>query len=293
MTGKAENLGQGIRRLIAPNPSVMTEKGTNTYLVGSQEICVIDPGPEIETHLDAIQQAASGAPITRILVTHAHRDHSALARRLKDLTGAAVLAFGGPTDGRSETMQALATAGEIGGGEGLDETFRPDGIVAHGDMISHEDTAIEVLHTPGHFAGHLSFALGNVIFTGDAIMGWSTSLISPPDGDVGAFRRSCLAIGERKESVLYPGHGAPVTEPRARIAELLAHRAVREAQIIEAIEKGHRNLSAISEAVYGPLVANRHSIASRNTLAHLIDLWQQNRVTIDDEPSLATQWHPA
>ena len=297
MTGQAENpvidLGDDIRCLIAPNPSPMTERGTNTYLVGTDRVAVIDPGPDLDAHLDAILIATVGQTITHILITHAHRDHSSLAPRLHKATGAPIYGYGPPTSGRSATMQALAQAGGIGGGEGLDTSFAPDHLLRQDDVLDVSGAPLVVHETPGHFAGHLSFELGKTVFTGDTVMGWSSSLISPPDGDAGAFRRSCEALANLDATRLLPGHGAPVTNPGHRIAELIAHRAGREAQILQALHQGHRTLPSITSAVYGPLDDKTHAIASRNTLAHLIDLWEQNRVQSNDKPSLTTRWQPA
>ncbi|MEL7344079.1 MAG: MBL fold metallo-hydrolase [Pseudomonadota bacterium] len=271
----------------------MTHRGTNTYLVGSTKIAVIDPGPDISEHLDAILMATIGQTITHILITHAHRDHSALAPRLHAATGAPILGYGPATSGRSPTMQALAAAGDIGGGEGLDADFAPDQRIGQSDVVELGPAHVVVHETPGHFAGHLSFEWGATVFTGDTVMGWSSSLISPPDGDAGAYRRSCMKLAKLGAARFLPGHGAAVATPGPRIGELLAHRASREAQIISAIETGHRTLNSITRSVYGELDANVLHVASRNTLAHLIDLWEQNRLAIQGQPTLGTLWHPA
>lgn len=287
MAGKAENLGQSIRRLIAPNPSPMTERGTNTYFVGDGPVAVIDPGPEIDAHLDAILAQAPGT-ITHILVTHAHRDHSTLAPRLSAATGAPIYGFGPPRAGRSATMEALSD--QIGGGEGLDEAFAPDHVLGQGDTLSVGPLTLTAHHTPGHFAGHLSFQLGSTVFTGDTVMGWSTSLISPPDGDAGAFRRSCQALAALNAARLLPGHGDAVDDPAARIAHLLTHRAGREAQILDALAEGHHALMDITTRVYGEIDKRLLPAASRNTLAHLIDLWEQNRIATEGKPRENSRW---
>ncbi|MCB2137247.1 MAG: MBL fold metallo-hydrolase, partial [Rhodobacteraceae bacterium] len=189
--GRAVTLAPGLRRVLAPNPSPMTFRGTNTYILGEDAVAVIDPGPESEAHLAALLAAIGDAGrISHILVTHAHLDHSPLARRLARLSGAPVLAFGAAEDGRSARMAALAASGHAGGGEGVDTAFRPDCRLSDGDRIEGAGWVLEAIHTPGHFAGHLSFLWGDRVFSGDHVMGWASSLVSPPDGDMGAYMRS-------------------------------------------------------------------------------------------------------
>lgn len=269
----------GLRRVLAPNPSPMTFRGTNTYLLGRTEIAVIDPGPDDPAHLEAILGALTrGQRITAILVTHSHLDHSPLARPLAQATGAPVLAAGPSDWGRRPAMQALAEAGVVGGGEGVDLAFRPDRRIGEGDTVSGDGWTVEVMHTPGHMANHLAFAWNRALFSGDLVMGWATSLISPPDGDLTAFMTSVARLGARGDRVHYPGHGDPVADPAARCAELLAHRRTREAQIREALA-GLEAASAaeLAARIYTDVPRALLPAAERNVLAHLIDLAERNQ----------------
>jgi glyoxylase-like metal-dependent hydrolase (beta-lactamase superfamily II) len=271
-------LETGLRCVTAPNPSPMTAQGTNTYLLGEGEVAVIDPGPAIPSHLDAIMGAlAPGERIGAILVTHSHRDHSPLAQSLAQKTGAPIMAAGPSNWGRSATMAALATAGAVGGGEGVDPDFDPDQRIGDGEVIAGPWGEIAVLHTPGHMANHLSFAWQGALFTGDLVMGWSTSLVSPPDGDMGAFMRSCARLLGRDDRVYFPGHGAAVDAPQARVQTLIAHRLHREAQIIAALgTRPGATASALAHTIYTDLAPALLPAAARNVLAHLIDLSERN-----------------
>ena len=212
--GQPVDIITGVRRLLAPNPSPMTFHGTNTYLVGDTDLAVIDPGPDSPDHLAAIMGAVGAhQQITHILVTHAHIDHSPLARALARATGAPVLAYGDASAGRSLVMQQLAAQGLAGGGEGVDHAFVPDLCIPHGAVVSGPDWTLEAIWTPGHFGNHLCFAFDDILFTGDLVMGWASSLVSPPDGDLTDFMASCAALRGRKDRVYLPGHGDAVTEP--------------------------------------------------------------------------------
>lgn len=283
--GTAVELEPGVRLVLAPNPSPMTFWGTNTYLLGTDEIVVIDPGPDDPRHLAAIRTAAEGARFSAILVTHAHRDHSPLAARLSRETGAPVLAFGLPDAGRSTVMARLAAEGDLGGGEGVDDAFRPDALLSDGDSIPFGGTGLRVLHTPGHFAGHLAFVLGDAVFTGDHVLGWASTFVSPPDGDVAAFMATSERLRAREDRVFYPGHGAPVTDPSDRLDWLMAHRRARETAILSAMNMTPLSISEITTRVYTDVEPRMLPAAERNVLAHLVDLWEQNRVVA--EPVLA------
>ncbi|MEM6499777.1 MAG: MBL fold metallo-hydrolase [Pseudomonadota bacterium] len=267
-------------RVRAPNPSPMTYTGTNTYLIGRTDVVVIDPGPNLPEHLHAILEALPlGARITHILVTHAHSDHAGLCSALAEATGAPVLAAGPPEFGRSPLMQALAAKGGLGGGEGVETGFLPDKTLAHGDAVLLDNMQIDVLATPGHMANHLSFAWRDILFSGDLVMGWSTSLVSPPDGDMTSFMASLAMLQTRNERIYHPGHGEPVLAPQERVAELIAHRQSREAQITRALaEIGPATASDLAHAIYTDTPAALLPAAARNVLAHLIDLKQKSRV---------------
>ncbi|AYE86215.1 MBL fold metallo-hydrolase [Sulfitobacter sp. D7] len=277
--GLAETLEPGLRRIVAPNPSPMTYRGTNTYLLGQSEVAVIDPGPDSPAHLDAILAALQpGQRISHIIVTHTHLDHSPLARPLAARTGAEVWAFGNATAGRSPVMQGLAEAGLMGGGEGVDHEFIPDHTLADGDVLEGESWALEVLHTPGHIGNHLCLAWGDACLTADHIMGWATSLVSPPDGDLTDFMTSCEKLAARQWRVFYPGHGAPVLDPNTRLDWLVAHRRAREASILEALNAGPATAEDLARVIYTETPAALLGAATRNVLAHLVDLTGRGRV---------------
>jgi hydroxyacylglutathione hydrolase len=284
--GRPVELEPGLRLILAPNPSPMTHWGTNTYLVGHGPVAVVDPGPDDPVHLAALRNALAGAPVAAILVTHAHRDHSPLAPRLAVETGAPVLAFGPPEAGRSTLMAALAAEGDLGGGEGVDTGFRPDATLADGDRVDVGDLVLHVLHTPGHFAGHLAFALGDAVLTGDHVMDWASTLVSPPDGDVARFLETSARLRARADRIFYPGHGAPVRDPAGRLDWLMAHRRAREAAILGALADGPALLPEITSRVYRDVPPAMLPAAARNVLAHLVDLTAWGVVKAD--PALSS-----
>ena len=268
-----ETLESGLRRLVAPNPSPMTYRGTNTYLLGKTALAVIDPGPQDLTHLDAILAAVGpDQHISHIIVTHTHLDHSPLARDLSQRCGAPILAFGDAHAGRSDVMQHLAAAGTVGGGEGIDTDFKPDQIVTDGEIIMGEGWQLEVLHTPGHIGNHISLAWNDACFTADHVMGWASSLVSPPDGDLTDFMQSCARLQQRNWRVFYPGHGGQIETPAARLEWLVRHRRAREASILELLEQGPSSAPILAAAIYSETPRALIGAATRNVLAHLIDL---------------------
>jgi glyoxylase-like metal-dependent hydrolase (beta-lactamase superfamily II) len=258
----------------------MTYWGTNTYMIGKGAVAVIDPGPKDSRHLDAILSALSpGESISHIFVTHAHLDHSALAPDLARATGAPVLAFGPAQAGRSARMQALAQEITLTGGEGVDTGFRPDRCLADAEVVTADSWSLEAIHTPGHMANHLCFAWGNTLFSADHVMGWASSLVSPPDGDMGDYIGSLRRLSARDWHVALPGHGAPIEDPSARIAELIAHRADREAAILSALSKAPSRIPDLVEHLYSETPRALFPAASRNVFAHLLQLHDEGRVT--------------
>lgn len=281
--GTPETLEPGLRRIVAPNPSPMTYRGTNTYLLGDREIAVIDPGPDMPAHLEAILAALTpGQRITHIIVTHTHLDHSPLAKPLSARTGAPVWAFGDAEAGRSPVMRDLAQSVLLGGGEGVDHGFEPDHCLADGDILRGDGWELEVLHTPGHIGNHISLALGDACLTADHVMGWATSLVSPPDGDLTDFMASCEKLAARQWRVFYPGHGAPVTEPNARLNWLMSHRRAREASILAQLADGPADAETLARAIYTETPTALLGAATRNVLAHLVDLMGRDRVAPED-----------
>lgn len=269
-----------IRRITAPNPSPLTGEGTNTYVLGTGRVAVIDPGPADDAHLDAI--LASLTPdevISHILITHPHLDHSALAPRLARRADAPILGFGRATDGRTEVMQSLAAAGFTGGGEGLDPHFTPDLVLRDGDWVAGDGWSVQALHTPGHLGSHLCFACDQVLFSGDHVMGWSTTVVSPPDGDMGAYMASLERLLGQGWSQLLPGHGPAVTDPQQRVQDLIRHRRGREAEILAALKAGPSDSAGLTGRIYVGLDPKLFPAARRNVLAHLIDLHDKGLIT--------------
>jgi glyoxylase-like metal-dependent hydrolase (beta-lactamase superfamily II) len=271
--GVVEELEPGLRRILAPNPSPMTFRGTNTYILGTRDLAVIDPGPLDQGHLMALMAAVGpGQHISQIIVTHSHLDHSTLAHPLAERTGAAVLAFGDAFAGRSPVMQALTREGLAGGGEGVDAGFKPDHCLRDGERLSGSGWDLTVLHTPGHIGNHICLGWQDRCFTADHVMGWASSLVSPPDGDLTDFMGSCDRLLEGNWRVFYPGHGAPIPDPRARVEWLMAHRRAREASIIQALSGAPRTAASLATEIYTEVPQALLGAATRNVLAHLIDL---------------------
>ena len=263
-------------RILAPNPSPLTGPGTTTFLIGQDHVAVIDPGPDDDAHLEAIVAQGRGR-IGHIFVTHAHLDHSQGAARLSRMTGAPVLAFGTAAEGRSAINARLAASGMIHGGEGLDMDFIPDIHLQDDQQITTPDWSLRALHTPGHAAGHLCLAWGDTIFCGDLLMGWSSTLISPPDGDLIDYFRSLDRLRQLSPARMLPTHGAPIEDPLSRIDELARHRRHRTAQIMTALRQAPDTAVGLARRLYDvpePL----YPAAQRNILSHLIALTQLGAV---------------
>lgn len=279
--GAVEETAPGVRRILCNNPSAFTFRGTNTYLIGRGRVAVLDPGPADEAHLAAILAALHGEVVTHILVSHTHRDHSPGARALAAATGAPMLGF----------APHLTPAGE--GGEGGDHDFQPDIRLADGEAVEGGDWRLTALHTPGHCGNHLCFALegSGILFSADHVMSWSTSVVSPPDGDMAAYMRSLerLQAREGQDRMLLPGHGPAITEPVPFLAALAAHREKREERVIAALaNKGRATADELVGPVYGPMDPRLIRAAGRSLLAHLIKLEAEGVVRRDGEA-----WRPA
>ncbi len=289
--GQPVVLAPGLRRVLAPNPSPLTGAGTNTYILGEGRVAVIDPGPALPSHLDAILAAlAPGERVSHILVTHAHLDHSPLARPLAMQSGAPVLAFGPAGAGRSARMDRLAGLGGLGGGEGVDAEFAPDVRIADGETVAGDGWRLVALHTPGHFGNHLCFLWESAAFSGDHVMGWSSSLVSPPDGDMGAYMASLDRLAHQAPSRLYPGHGDPVGDAMSRIRELAAHRRDREASIRALLAEGPASAETLAARIYTETPPALLPAAARNVLAHLLDLMERNLVMAEGAPGILTRF---
>ena len=264
-TGIAMPLSPLVARVLAPNPSPFTYTGTQTYLAGAHDVAVIDPGPDDPAHLAALTAAIAGRPVVAILCTHTHRDHSPAARPLSDATGAPIIGCA-PLTLDDDGPRADAA---------FDAAYRPDRVLGDGDRVSGQGWTLEAVTTPGHTSNHLCFALieEQALFTGDHVMGWSTSVISPPDGDMSAYMRSMQRLLDRDDSVYYPAHGEPIDNPQRLVRGMMGHRKQREGQILRFLERN--GTSAITDMVaemYKGVDPRLHPAAGRSVLAHLIDL---------------------
>ncbi len=271
-----------IRRVIARNGGPFTFHGTGTYIVGKGRVAIIDPGPDLDEHVAALLRAVEGETVTHLLVTHTHRDHSPAARRLKEALGAPTLGFG-PHGG-----EAAGEAVE----EGADHDFVPDIRLNHGDVVAGAGWSFEAVHTPGHTSNHLCFALKEerALFCGDHVMGWSTTVVSPPDGDMRAYRASLTALLGRDEAIYWPTHGAPVRDPKAHVAALLEHRAEREAQIIACLNGDIATIPEMVRRLYKDVDPRLHGAAGRSVLAHLIELVERGSVASEGVPSIGARY---
>ena len=283
--GVAEEVAPGVRRVTCRNPSAMTFTGTRSYLVGHGDLALIDPGPEDRAHLAAIAAALEpGERIAHILVTHSHVDHSPGARAVAEATGAPVHAFGPHGAGLSETMRRLkADRVALGGGEGGDGGFRPDHAMTGGETVGASGWALTALYTPGHLSNHICLALEGtgIQFTCDTVMGWATTLVSPPEGDMAAFMATLRRLAGRSGDRLYlPGHGHPVTDPAAMLAFQIAHREERMAQILAGLAAGPADAAGLARAIYTDVDPALLPAARRNVLATLIGLLDEGRVAV-------------
>ncbi|MFV0475666.1 MAG: MBL fold metallo-hydrolase [Pikeienuella sp.] len=285
--GVAVRLAPQVRRVTAPNPSAMTFTGTQSYIVGEGEVAVIDPGPVSAAQAQAILGAlAPGERVGAILVTHTHVDHSPGVAALKAATGAPSYGFGRHGAGESETMARLrATGAEFGGGEGADRDFTPDEIMGDGAALEIGGARLTALHTPGHLSNHIAFDLaGAGVFTGDLVMGWATTLVSPPEGDMAAFMASMARMTARDDRVFWPGHGHPVEDPAGMLAYQIGHRRSREAQIAAALgATGEATPAALTALIYTDVDQRLLPMAERNVFAHLLGMITEGRVETDGE----------
>jgi len=264
-----------ISRIVADNPGPFTFKGTGVYIVGKDEVAVIDPGPDDASHVDALKRALKDRHVTHILVTHTHTDHSPAAKPLKEWSGAKTYAFGPHGSGKLDDGVRVE--------EGGDMQFVPDMRVKDGEIIKGNGFTFECVFTPGHTSNHMCYALKeeNALFTGDHVMGWSTTVVTPPDGDMTQYMASVKKLMARSDAVLYPTHGAPVTDPKPFLAAYLEHRLDRERQILACIREGLPTIPQMVARMYADVDKRLHPAASRSVLAHLIQLEQEGRVVND------------
>ena len=263
-TGVPVQLEPLVTRVLAPNPSPFTFTGTQTHLVGTTELAVIDPGPDEPAHVAALLAAIAGRPVGAIVVTHHHRDHSPATRPLALATGAPIVGAA-PVHVSDDGPRADAA---------FDRDYRPDCALADGDSIAGEGWTLQAVATPGHTSNHLAFALleTGALFAGDHVMGWSTTVVSPPDGDMSAYMASLDKLLAREDLVYYPGHGEQIDNPRRLVRGLLGHRKQREGQILRLLGDGAQPIAAMVARMYVALDPRLVPAAERSVLAHLYDL---------------------
>lgn len=271
-------IAPGIRRVLARNPNAFTFHGTGTYLIGRGSVAVIDPGPMIDEHVEAILAATAGEKITHILITHTHNDHSPAAAPLKARTGAPTYGFGPHGSGR------LADGVDVE--EGGDMSFAPDVVLRDGDVISGDGFKFEALFTPGHTSNHVCFGLREqaALFCGDHVMGWSTTVIAPPDGDMAQYFSSLDKLLKRNDKTYYPTHGNSIASPDTFVRLLIEHRHARERQIEECLRRGIVTIPDMVRVIYSEVDKRLHPAASRSVLAHLQHIVVTGRARADDAP---------
>ena len=275
LSGSVERLSPLVRRVLAPNPSPFTFTGTQTYIVGTGDVAVIDPGPAIREHVEALLAAIGSEGVTAIVCTHTHRDHSPATRPLKQATGAPIIGCA-PLSLEDEGPRADAA---------FDPDYAPDRVLREGEALRGEGWTLEAVATPGHTSNHLCLALPEerALFTGDHVMGWSTTIVSPPDGDMAAYMASLAKLQDRDDLVYYPAHGPAVDTPRKLLRGLILHRRQREAQILGELRKGEQRIAPMVARLYRQIDAGLHPAAERSVLAHLIDLLARGLVVQEGE----------
>jgi glyoxylase-like metal-dependent hydrolase (beta-lactamase superfamily II) len=281
---KPEPVAPGVRRVLAPNAGPFTFTGTCTYIVGDGEVAIIDPGPDDPAHLQAVLDAVRGERVSHILVTHSHLDHSPGAAAIKAATGAKIFAEGPhrasrtPRPGEERVLEA-----------GADWDFAPDVRLKDGEVIEGRGYGIEAVFTPGHAANHLAFALqgSNILFSGDHVMGWSTSIVAPPDGSMADYVASLHKLKARPETRYFPGHGPEVADALPYVDRLIAHRVARETAILRRLESGDADIPALVRAIYLGLDPRLIKAAELTTFAHVEDLVARGKIATDGEPAFA------
>jgi len=287
--GVSDRLSPLVRRVVAPNPGPFTFRGTNTYIIGAGEsVAVLDPGPLLMEHVDALCAEIGEARVSHILITHTHNDHSPAAAPLKERTGAETYAFGPHGAGRAPSDMPMME-------EGGDRNFQPDHLVKHGDMIAGDGFTIECVFTPGHTSNHMCFALREekALFTGDHIMSWSTSVVVPPDGHMGSYMDSLALLLERDDELYCPAHGEVIKKPKAFVRAFITHRRQRAAKIKLCLEEGMSDIRKMVAQIYQHVDKRLHPAAAMTTLAHLQYMAEAGQVRYEGNGGLDSVWELA
>ncbi|MFP1631713.1 MBL fold metallo-hydrolase [Zhengella sp. ZM62] len=288
--GAAVPVAEHVLRVTVNNPGPFTFHGTNSYIVGRDTLAVIDPGPQDEAHFHALMQAIGGRPVSHILVSHTHKDHSPLARRLAAATGATIAAEGPHRPARPLNI------GEVNPLDASADTdFDPDIRMADGAVIEGDGWAIRAIHTPGHTANHVAFALEGtgILFSADHVMAWATTIVAPPDGAMADFMTSLDALMQRDDTLYLPGHGGPVTRPAQFLRGLRTHRRMRERAILERLKAGDRTIPEMVAKIYRDTDPRLHGAAGLSVLAHLEDLVARGAVETDGPAAINGVFVPA
>lgn len=289
--GRVEQVAPLVRRIVAPNPGPFTFTGTCTYIVGESVVAILDPGPDLPAHIDALLQAVKNEKVTQIVVTHTHRDHSPAAKAIQAVTGAKTFGEGPHRAARPIQIDEKTRLDASG-----DMDFRPDVRVKDGDIIEGEGFALETVLTPGHTMNHAAYALKgtDILFSGDHVMAWSTSIVAPPDGEMHAYMISLHKLKRRPETTYFPGHGPAVKNAPAFVDRYIAHRDAREAAILRTLERGGTDIPSLVRAIYIGLNPKLAGAAALMTFAQLEDLVARKRVVADNGvPSLASRFRLA
>lgn len=288
--GEAVPVADRVQRITVNNPGPFTFHGTNSYIVGDRSVAVIDPGPEDEAHFQALMAALKGREVTHIAVSHTHRDHSPLARRLKAETGAPIVA-----EGPHRSSRPLHAGETNPFSESSDTDFVPDVALAHGERIDGDGWSLTALLTPGHTTNHAAFALegSGIVFSADHVMAWATTIVAPPDGSMADYMASLEMLMQRDDRLYLPGHGGPVSDPASFLRGLKIHRKMREYAVKERIRKGDRQIADMVKVIYKDTDPRLHGAAALSVLAHLEDLVERGEVMTDGPPLLKGTYLPA
>lgn len=287
--GTAVKVAENVQRLTVNNPSAFTFHGTNSYIVGDRSVAVIDPGPEDEVHFQALMRALEGREVTHIFVSHTHRDHSPLAKRLKAATGAITVA-----EGPHRAARPLHEGERNPFAESADSDFMPDLALGDNETVTGDGWALTALHTPGHTANHAAFALDRdgIVFSADHVMAWATTIVAPPDGAMSDYMASLDRLLERDDRLFLPGHGGPVNDPAAFMRGLRTHRRMREKAVLTRIKAGDRTIAEMVKVIYRSTDPRLHGAAALSVLAHIEDLIEKGLVETDGPPSLTGIYLP-
>ena len=296
--GAAVEVAPDLRRVLADNASKFTYRGTGTYIVGRGDVAVIDPGPELPAHREALAAALAGEQVRAIVVTHCHADHSPLAAWLASETGAPTYALGphGEVSDDPDDDVLGAEPEPTEPKETVDLGFSPSVTVTDGEVFARgPGWTLQAVATPGHTSNHLCVAWREhrALFSGDHVMGWSTTVVSPPDGDMAAYLESLRQVQGRRDQVLWPTHGNPITQPEPFLEAYLAHRLEREAQVLAQVRAGVTSIADMVAVLYAQVDSRLHRAASRSVLAHLVKLVADGVVAVDDErPRVRSVYRP-